>query len=214
MVYWLLSLVLWSAGTSMLVTSPLTHSAPYSMARSRRYLSMISRRHIPMYSFGCKVSPIETSAPVGETRFMRRTLRSTTVSGMSNSPTIQRGMAPPHGLALSIFRSNMTVSMPFSWAKISAAHAPEGPPPTTATLYRMSRFDPLFVDVTPKLLDADCVNDDGVNADATPANDVMAKMENFMVCFFVLVLFSLMCFVWVEVEGVSVKKTLKNCVLV
>ena len=27
----------------------------------------------------------------------------------------------------------------FSWAKISAAQAPDGPPPTTATLYFMSR---------------------------------------------------------------------------
>ena len=69
------------------------------------------------------------------------TLRSTTVSGMSNSPTIQSGMAPPHGLALSSLRSNMTVSIPFSWAKISAAHAPEGPPPTTATLYFISKAE-------------------------------------------------------------------------
>ena len=66
------------------------------------------------------------------------TLRSTVDSGMSNSPIMQRGMAPPHGFALSIFLSNRTVSMLFSWAKISAAQAPEGPPPTTATLYLMS----------------------------------------------------------------------------
>jgi hypothetical protein len=31
------------------------------------------------------------------------------------------------------------VSIPFSWAKTSAAHAPEGPPPTTATLYFISK---------------------------------------------------------------------------
>jgi hypothetical protein len=42
-------------------------------------------------------------------------------------------------LALSIFLSKRTVSIPFSCAKISAAHAPEGPPPTTATLYFIER---------------------------------------------------------------------------
>jgi hypothetical protein len=65
------------------------------------------------------------------------TLRSTTVSGRLNSPTMQSGIAPPHGLALSSLRSKKTVSIPFSWAKISAAQAPDGPPPTTATLYFM-----------------------------------------------------------------------------
>ena len=64
-----------------------------------------------------------------------RTFRSTTVSGRLNSPTIQSGMAPPQGFALSSFRSNRTVSILFSCAKISAAQAPDGPPPTTATLY-------------------------------------------------------------------------------
>ena len=68
-----------------------------------------------------------------------RTLRSTLSSGMSNSPIMQRGMAPPQGLALSILRSKRTVSIPFSWAKISAAQAPAGPPPTTATLYFIQR---------------------------------------------------------------------------
>lgn len=67
------------------------------------------------------------------------TLRSTTLSGRLNSPTMQSGMAPPHGLALSSLRSKRTVSIPFSWAKISAAQAPDGPPPTTATLYFMLR---------------------------------------------------------------------------
>ena len=74
--------------------------------------------------------------------FVFRTLRSTTVSGMSNSPTIHNGMAPPHGFALSILRSNITVSNPRSCAKISAAQAPEGPPPTTATLYLISMLEP------------------------------------------------------------------------
>ena len=54
---------------------------------------------------------------------------------------MQRGMAPPQGFALSIFLSKSTVSIPFSWAKISAAHAPDGPPPTTATLYFMERAE-------------------------------------------------------------------------
>jgi hypothetical protein len=51
---------------------------------------------------------------------------------------MHKGIAPPHGFALSNFRSKRKVSIPFSWAKTSAAHAPEGPPPTTATLYFIS----------------------------------------------------------------------------
>jgi hypothetical protein len=38
-------------------------------------------------------------------------------------------------LQLSILRSNIIVSIFGFCAKISAAHAPDGPPPTTATLY-------------------------------------------------------------------------------
>ena len=89
------------------------------------------------------------------------TLRSTVDSGMLNSPIMQRGMAPPHGLALSIFLSNRTVSMLFSWAKISAAHAPEGPPPTTATLYFMSKEEEAEAVQweTPLLRKEDGVND-------------------------------------------------------
>ena len=41
---------------------------------------------------------------------------------------MHRGIAPPHGLALSILRSMMYVSM-FVWAQIPAAQAPDGPPP-------------------------------------------------------------------------------------
>jgi hypothetical protein len=58
-----------------------------------------------------------------------------------NSPTIQSGIAPPHGFALSSLRSNRTVSIERSCAKISAAQAPDGPPPTTATLYFMQRAE-------------------------------------------------------------------------
>ena len=39
-----------------------------------------------------------------------------------------------HGLALSILRSKRTHSMLGSLANASAAQAPEGPPPRTATL--------------------------------------------------------------------------------
>ena len=52
-----------------------------------------------------------------------------------NSSTMQTGIAPPHGFALSIFLSKRTHSMLGFLASASAAHAPEGPPPTTATLY-------------------------------------------------------------------------------
>ena len=54
-------------------------------------------------------------------------------SGKSNSSTMQRGIAPPHGFALSNFLSNSQVFIP-ALASISAAHEPLGPPPITATL--------------------------------------------------------------------------------
>lgn len=55
--------------------------------------------------------------------------------GKLNSSTMHTGMAPPQGLALSIFLSNSTHSMLGFLARASAAQAPDGPPPTTATLY-------------------------------------------------------------------------------
>ena len=63
------------------------------------------------------------------------TLRSIMDEGKLNSSTMQTGIAPPHGFALSIFLSKRTHSMLGFLASASAAHAPEGPPPTTATLY-------------------------------------------------------------------------------
>merc|ERR1719183_311724 len=151
------------------------------MARSRRYPSKISRRHIPMYSLGWRVSPISTSTLVGEISFIRRTLRSTVVSGKSNSPIIQSGIAPPHGLALSIFLSNKTVSIPFSWAKISAAQAPDGPPPITATLYFISSDDDVEAALcaTPPLM-----KDEGVNAAAelTRRDATVSFMINVYYC--------------------------------
>jgi hypothetical protein len=105
-----------------------------------------------------------------------RTLRSTTDSGKSNSPIIQSGMAPPQGLALSILRSKKTVSIFFSCAKISAAQAPEGPPPTTATLYFISN---IVVDVTPdtagfpRKLEA-------VKADTVATQALRVARKNFM----------------------------------
>jgi len=44
------------------------------------------------------------------------------------------GIAPPQGLALSNFLSNIMHSIEGFCASISAAHEPAGPPPTTATL--------------------------------------------------------------------------------
>ena len=64
-----------------------------------------------------------------------QTLRSMIDDGRLNSSTMHTGMAPPHGLALSIFLSNRTHSMFGFLARASAAQAPEGPPPTTATVY-------------------------------------------------------------------------------
>ncbi len=97
---------------------------------------------------------------------------------MSNSPIMHRGMAPPHGFALSILRSNSTVSTFFSFAKISAAHAPDGPPPTTATLYFMSREveddDDALWDTPPPLM-----NDDGAKDATDPTR--MEETTSFMV---------------------------------
>lgn len=53
-------------------------------------------------------------------------------SGRSNSPTMHSGIAPPHGLQLSILRSIRNVSIP-PLASVSAAAPPAGPPPITAT---------------------------------------------------------------------------------
>lgn len=54
--------------------------------------------------------------------------------GKLNSSTIHTGIAPPQGLALSNFLSNIMHSIDGFCASISAAHEPAGPPPTTATL--------------------------------------------------------------------------------
>mmetsp|Transcript_24514 Transcript_24514/g.77483 ORF Transcript_24514/g.77483 Transcript_24514/m.77483 type:complete len:221 (+) Transcript_24514:1072-1734(+) len=96
---------------------------------------------MPMYSVSDRVLPTSTSRLEGEIIFILVTLRSMISSGRSNSPTMQRGMAPPQGLQLSSLRSIMMVSMP-AWARVSAAHAPEGPPPMTATLRGRSSFLP------------------------------------------------------------------------
>jgi hypothetical protein len=45
---------------------------------------------------------------------------------------MQRGIAPPQGFTLSNLRSIKNVSIP-AFASTSAAQAPAGPPPTTAT---------------------------------------------------------------------------------
>lgn len=51
---------------------------------------------------------------------------------MSNSSSMQRGIAPPHGFATDGgFRSIRKVSTPPE-ARASAAEDPAGPPPTTA----------------------------------------------------------------------------------
>ena len=109
-----------------------------------------------------------------------RTLRSTVLSGISNSPIIQRGIAPPQGLALSIFLSKRTVSIPFSWAKISAAHAPDGPPPTTATLYFIERAD----DAAERwVTGVEDVKEEGVKAAAEPTAIRERAAVNFMLMY-------------------------------
>jgi hypothetical protein len=53
---------------------------------------------------------------------------------MSNSSSMQSGMAPPHGFATDGgLRSNKKVSTPPA-ARASAAEDPAGPPPITAAL--------------------------------------------------------------------------------
>lgn len=51
---------------------------------------------------------------------------------MENSSIMQRGMAPPQGLAVEGLRSKRYVSIPPE-ARASAAEEPAGPPPITAT---------------------------------------------------------------------------------
>ncbi|GER45344.1 ATP phosphoribosyltransferase [Striga asiatica] len=51
--------------------------------------------------------------------------------GIENSSSMQRGIAPPQGLAASGLRSNKYVSMPPE-ARDWAAEDPAGPPPMTA----------------------------------------------------------------------------------
>lgn len=94
---------------------------------------------------------------------------------------MQSGIAPPHGFALSIFRSKNTVSIFFSCAKISAAQAPDGPPPTTATLYFISNMvvddDEALVGIViclPTKLD------DIVKAEADTTSEEIAANKNFM----------------------------------
>ena len=115
------------------------------------------------------------------TLFNIRTFLSTTDSGKSNSPTMHSGIAPPHGFALSIFRSKNTVSMFFSCAKISAAQAPEGPPPTTAILYFISNMvddDETFVG---PVMGLPTKLDDIVKADADTTSEESTASENFMI---------------------------------
>ncbi|KAK2357551.1 geranylgeranyl diphosphate reductase, chloroplastic [Trifolium repens] len=81
---------------------------------------------------------MSTATLEGEIIFIFVTRRSMMSNGRSNSPTMQRGMAPPHGLQLSIFLSMRKVSTP-PFASVSAAAPPAGPPPMTAT----RRFRPL-----------------------------------------------------------------------
>ena len=90
---------------------------------------------------------------------------------------MQSGIAPPHGFALSIFLSKNTVSIFFSWAKISAAQAPDGPPPTTATLYFISNM----VDDETLVMDRPTKLDDIVKADADTAIEAITASEYFMV---------------------------------
>mmetsp|Transcript_26302 Transcript_26302/g.36661 ORF Transcript_26302/g.36661 Transcript_26302/m.36661 type:complete len:205 (-) Transcript_26302:154-768(-) len=109
--------------------------APRSTERLRMNPSRTSRRVIPMYSLGFKVWPMSTTRFEGEIIFILRTLRSMISSGRSNSSTMQRGIAPPQGLTLSILRSKMKVSSSLSFANTSAAAAPDGPPPMTPIRY-------------------------------------------------------------------------------
>lgn len=65
----------------------------------------------------------------------------------------------------------------FSCAKISAAQAPDGPPPTTATLYFMSRAEVDCGTLAIRLP----TNEEGVKATAVAVRKANVAMENFMV---------------------------------
>ncbi|KAI3766845.1 hypothetical protein L2E82_16920 [Cichorium intybus] len=89
---------------------------------------------------GVSVLPMVTTRFDGEMIFSLVTRRSIISNGKSNSLTMQSGVDPPQGLALSILRSMRKVSIP-PLARVSAAAPPAGPPPTTAT----RRFRPMIV---------------------------------------------------------------------
>ena len=149
------------------MNSPLTRLAPRDLARLRRKSSITSRRHMPMYSLSLSVCPTSTALFDGEIIFIFVTLRSMISSGRSNSPTMHRGMAPPQGLQLSILRSMRNVSQP-PLASVSAAHAPAGPPPTTATRSLRPRGAPaatISVFTAATLVDVRCATLEPVKVD-------------------------------------------------
>lgn len=113
------------------MTRALSRVVPLDSALDLRYESSTSRRSIDINSLGFKVFPKSTVRLDGEMIFMWVTLRSISSDGMLNSSSIQRGMAPPQGLAASGLRSNKNVSMPPK-ARASAVEEPAGPPPMTA----------------------------------------------------------------------------------
>ena len=77
-----------------------------------------------------------------------------------------------------IFRSKKKVSIFFSCANISAAQAPDGPPPTTATVYFISNAVDDNVG-TPTI----CLptKEDGVKATAVAVKQERMVIESFMV---------------------------------
>jgi hypothetical protein len=69
------------------------------------------------------------------------------------------------------------VSIPFSWAKISVAQAPDGPPPITATLYFMDKAESAAARCATGVF---CTKEEGVNAAAVDAMVAMVASVNFM----------------------------------
>uniref|UniRef100_A0A7C9EF49 Uncharacterized protein n=1 Tax=Opuntia streptacantha TaxID=393608 RepID=A0A7C9EF49_OPUST len=99
-----------------------------------------------MNSLDLRVLPKSMVRLEGEMIRIRRTSRSTTARGMSNSSSMHSGMAPPQGLAPEGLRSKRKVSTPPE-ARASAAEDPAGPPPMTAARSFLPERAGLVVDL-------------------------------------------------------------------
>ena len=122
----------------MRFTVPVTRLAPTVAARERSHSSKSSRSTMPTKPSGrVERMSMSTVAPDGAIMRAARTRATSSEGGMAKCSSAAVGMAPPHGLmrpARSISATERCVR-----ASRSAAVAPAGPPPTTATSTSVTR---------------------------------------------------------------------------